>query len=67
VITSTAAPILEPRELPTQLTALRIEEAKRHLHRARGSLLLIWPNGGSTHQHAADCFAGIDKALEALS
>lgn len=67
MIISRASPILEPRELPAQPTTLRIEEAKRHLRQAEASLLLIWPNRGETHQHAAEAFAGISKAMGALS
>lgn len=54
-------------EIPPVPVALRIEEARRHLSRAEGALLLIWPNRGETHQHAREAFDGIAKAREALS
>lgn len=67
MLQSTAVAITEPRSLPPQSTEARIAEAKRHLRHAEASLLLIWPNRGETHQHAAEAFAGIRKAMEALS
>jgi hypothetical protein len=54
-------------EAPTKTTTQRIEEARRHIARAEGALLLIWPNRGETHEHAREAFAGLDRAREALS
>ena len=67
MLKSTAVAVTEPRSLPPQPTEARIEEAKRHLRQAEASLLLIWPNRGETHIHAAEAFGGISKAMGALS
>lgn len=66
-IPMSSIPVPATSSLPAQPVAIRIEEARRHLARAEGALLLIWPNKGETHQHAREAFDGIAKAREALS
>lgn len=53
--------------VPSIPTADRIAEARRHIARARGALLTIWPNEGATHLYAAEAFEGLKRAEEVLT
>lgn len=66
-IPMSSIPVPATSSHPAQPVAIRIEEARRHIARARGALLLIWPNEGATHMHAAEAFDGLKRAEEALA